>query len=149
MTQKHSPLQRIKRRLFHIAALLAWCSLFACEGNTTRVWMVRNSSEDAIKVTSKMHQNYQEGSDTLLIPPATFGTFGINDQRGGTANPGSPSDYIITLQISNASNDSITKDYREDSNWTIRSQHRKKVPSDYLHEFTFEIFEADFILTEK
>lgn len=131
-------------RWFIFFLWIAAAMLTACEGNTTRVWKVRNNSEKIIKVKPGIQMNYFSNSDTIYIQVGKIETIGMNDQMGSNPNPGNPTDFIDSLFITNDTNDSLLKDIMADSNWMIRSEERNKVPSDYLHEFILELTYDDF-----
>ena len=130
----------MKQVLFTAIALLFVILLSSCEGNTTREWKIRNNSSTIIYANFDVIQS-PVTADT--IPPGETQTFAISDARGGNEDPGGPLDGVNSILIFNTS-DTLKKDYTLETNWLISSEQKKKRPSDYYHEYIFEVENGDF-----
>jgi hypothetical protein len=114
---------------------------FACEGNTDKIRFIQNSSESAILVTA----NGGSLTDyTNTIAAGQTDTLFFGGQLGGTSQIENPAFGIDTLIIVNAAGDTCTKEYTLQDNWIISVEQIKKRPSNWRHEYTFQVNEGDF-----
>jgi hypothetical protein len=115
--------------------------LASCEGNTDRVRQVRNNTSGNIQVSANgsMLTNFNK---TISINQTEI--LYIGNQLGGTDYVEYPANGIATMVITNASGDTCTKDFTIQANWDISVEQRKKIPSDWLHEYTFIVEDSDF-----
>ncbi len=116
-------------------------TLPGCEGNTTYEAVADNRTETGIRI--KAEPAVGETTDTVLMPGASI-TLYIWDKRGGSSDPANPSGFFRSLTITNQQGDTVTRDYTLMENWEMEIEHRKKVPSDYYHRYTFVAGPGDF-----
>lgn len=122
--------------------LLGALALGACEGNTTRDWVISNQTDEALEIEFQLTSDASSNTIEQLEANESI-TVGTWDQRGGTEDPGSPSEQIQVLTITSESGQTSGIDFRDEANWSIESEHRSKVRSDYYHEFTFTVETED------
>jgi hypothetical protein len=67
----------------------------------------------------------------------------LDDKLGGQKDPGDAMSRLDSILIFNMQ-DSANSNFEDANRWSIESVHRKKVPSNYFHEFILEITDADF-----
>lgn len=124
---------------FHFGIILLLLALSSCEGNTTRQWTVRNyssqdiSMETLIDGQSKSFQ-IEIGDEEIIL---------LDDKRGGQKDPGNAMSRLDSILIFNTQ-DTAHSNFEDANRWSIKSDHRNKVPSDYFHEFILEITDSDF-----
>jgi hypothetical protein len=112
----------------------------SCEGNTRRELIIQNMSTDTISI---VYEDVYEQAGTEILNSMNTSTIYLRDTRGGQSGAGSPSNLLVSLLILQGQ-DTCTKDYLTDLNWMIESEHVKKAPSQWVHEFTFVVNDSDF-----
>jgi hypothetical protein len=124
----------------HVVMIL--CSaiyLMACEGNTARIWKVDNQTDGILKVQI----NSDSDSNSLSVTRMCAGEIIRRDQLGGSDTPGPPDQSFTELLIILA-DDTLQTDYTLTESWQIESDHLKKVPSHWQHEFTLVVNDEGF-----
>jgi len=115
-------------------------ALMACEGQTTRVFTVVNSSD------SEVFMDSVPSFDTILnfnILPNSSQEIRMTNNLGGSSFPEERA-FLSSVYIYNANADTIKKEIWVDSNWTDEIEELKKVPSTWRHDYTFEMTASDF-----
>jgi len=132
-----------KAKAFHIAWIMVLAIVFvSCEGNTDWTWYIENDSSGTIEVHSVINLN--DIDSIQFIPSGVQREIATMNMRGGRENPGSPSASMVSLVILNEEGDTILKDPKIDGNWFSNSIQRKKIPSQWEHDFHFQVFDVDF-----
>ncbi len=114
--------------------------LSSCEGSTNYTYRVHNTSSFDISLEIESFfsvdtlQTISSGKEVIVM---------TGDMLGGRESSGSPSNHITKFLIYN-STDTMTKDFETDENWTIKSDHVRKIPSAYEHEFLLTFSDSDF-----
>ena len=128
--------------MINVIGVLSFAALLiSCEGNTDRVRQIRNESSHSINVNasgtnvSNYDKSIAAGETEILF---------IGNQLGGSDYVEEPANGITTLIIVNSLGDTCTKDFSIKENWDIHVEQRKKVPSDWQHEYTFIVNDSDF-----
>lgn len=124
-------------RLLYLFVLIL---LFSCEGYTSYQLDIENKSSETIYVEGN---SFFSGSIDTVIQSNQKITVSFYDQMGGRSNSGKASDYIDSLLVFSEF-DTVIKDYRVSENWLIDSRQVKRIPSEYFHQFTFEVHDDDF-----
>ena len=131
----------MKRTTIFAAILGLTFTLASCEGNTDRIRQIRNNTSGSINViadgttVSNYNESISVGQTEILF---------IESQLGGSDYIETPSAGIISMIITNTSGDTCLKDFIPQNNWEIIVEERKKVPSDWRHEYTFIVDDSDF-----
>ena len=121
--------------------ILTTLVLFGCEGNTTYEAVAVNRTYGGIRVQAT--PIYGEITDTVLTPGNSI-TLYIWDKRGGSSTTANPSIFFNSFVLTNQLGDTVTRDHTVMENWEVEIEHRKKVPSDYYHRYTFSAGPNDF-----
>ena len=131
----------MKLTAINIGVLSLVIGLSSCEGNTDRTRQVRNNTSGLIQVKVS-------GIDVLDYNTPVYvgqtGVFSIQSQRGGSSFVVDPSMGIAEMTITNESGDTCTKEFTIQENWDIYVKERRRIPSDWQHEYTFTVNEDDF-----
>lgn len=117
--------------------------IISCEGNTDRYRHVQNNTNESINIYASGISFYDfEFNETLTAGQSVkiFQTY----QRGGSDYVENPAIGIDSLLITNSNGDTCTKDYLIQDNWLIDVYQRKKVPSDWQHNYTFTVSNTNF-----
>jgi hypothetical protein len=116
--------------------------LVSCEGTTIREWKIENHSPDVLTVYADINFSYLP-ADTTVVHPDQSITIGKTDNMGGQSQAGNPTDNINSILVTTFDGKSLKKDFSLNSNWIVESDHKTKLPSKYLHTFTFVISDED------
>ena len=65
-------------------------------------------------------------------------------QMGGNSTAQQPETYLSSLVIVNAEGDTAQKDFTNLENWESSIDQVKKTPSQYEHEYVFQVSDLDF-----
>jgi len=130
------------KTIFQIAALSIIALLTACEGNTDYTWKVTNNSSSSITAysfgildtTANVKQIASGNTETVLL----------GGQMGGNSTAQQPETYLSSLVIVNAEGDTAQKDFTNLENWESSIDQVKKTPSQYEHEYVFQVSDLDF-----
>lgn len=129
------------KSIIRVAALSLIIALSSCEGNTDRIRIIKNNTSGPIMVSasgtsiSNFNMSISEGQSETLF---------IGGQRGGSDLVENPATGISSLIIVNSTGDTCTKDFTIQTNWDIRVEQTKKIPSNWNHEYTFILNDSDF-----
>ena len=124
----------MNRFLFLVIAILSFI-FTACEGYTTREYIVKNNTNDTIIV--QFQGILFSDEQTEKIGPNSQSSIYYTDQRGGNANPGLVNETFDHVVVYNIFGDSICPNMLENDSWQIDSEQKNKVPSNYYHTFTY------------
>ena len=124
---------------YYIYALLAFLPfLYSCEGNTHREFTIVNNSSSEI-----FYEVYGYSPVVSSVASGEQKTFWIEDDLGGQADPGVPTNFISAMLVYTTS-DTTTKDYMDVNNWVIASRQVRKIPSQHEHKYFFSLSDSDF-----
>jgi hypothetical protein len=126
-----------------IWALLA-IGLWSCEGNTHQAYFLLNGTADDVVVVHSHSAYLPSPLDTVLVAAGELKALGTEDWLGGRVNPDLPAAFIDTFVVYNAAGVLCTKDWTLMDSWSIESFEDRKIPSQWRHEYTFEVGPTDF-----
>lgn len=122
---------------------LSILTLTSCEGNTDRYRHIQNNSGVDISIYASGNSFYEfEFQENLEAGQSVM--FYNTNLRGGTDQIENPAMGIDSLLIINNTGDTCTLDYNIESNWNTEVEQRRKVPSDWQHNYTLTIKDSDF-----
>lgn len=119
--------------------------LMGCEGNTQQSYFLENATSDWVTVIHA-HSVFTDGMDldTVSIAAGERQELGVENWLGGREQPDLPAAFIDTLIVFNSAGQLCTKNWLLMSEWEIESFEDRKVPSQWRHEYTFNVTEGDF-----
>lgn len=118
--------------------------LWGCEGNTHQAYFLRNQTSESVVVVHSHSAYSASPMDTVVVPSGEVKELGNEDWLGGRVEPDLPAAFIDTFLVYNADGMLCTKDWTQMNAWEIESFEDRKVPSQWRHEYTFEVQESDF-----
>jgi hypothetical protein len=122
---------------------LSILTLTSCEGNTDRYRHIQNNSSNSISIFASGSDYYEfEFQENLEAGQSVM--FYNTNQMGGSETIENPATGIDSLLIINSEGDTCKKDFTIENNWETKVEHRRKVPSDWQHNYTLTIDDSDF-----
>ena len=70
--------------------------------------------------------------------------FSVLNNRGGSARPIEPKNFIETMKVYNMAQDSSLKDFRISTNWETRITRVSEIPSLFEQEYILVLEDSDF-----
>ena len=129
----------MKHFIFKLTFFLVAITFISCEGNTTYEWKIKNDASNSIFL--EIDSSFVGLNEDTILSGETK-TILIYDKMGGSSNSGDAIRWgnLLIYKL----NDTLVKNTDLESNWTIFTEQRHKIPSDYYHEFTFKLNDSDF-----
>lgn len=139
----------IRFRHFVRSQICLWLlvlALVSCEGNTRYEVMVRNETENAIRVE---HQSRSLSNlDTFIIMtnvgPGETVLLSSEDWLGGRSEAAEPIQILDSMAVFNASNEQSNHAWRIPEQWYIQSYQDRRIPSQWRHTYLLGVSEGDF-----
>lgn len=115
--------------------------LISCEGSAERVWSVKNSTSDLVKVRAGLRIN----SDTIWqnIEAGDSKIITITTEDWGNSDPQFAYDVFSSFLVTKIG-DTIEKDWADNDNWEIYIEQTKHKPDHYQQTYDFVVTAADF-----
>lgn len=114
----------------------------ACEGGTTRVWSIQNTSAGTVHVRAAIVIN---GAvvDTL-IASGSKAQITWWEQRGGSSRIELPAEEFSQLVITNLQMDTAAIVWQQIGNWQVQSAQLSRVPSSWEHTHLLVVTDSLF-----
>ncbi|RLD81540.1 MAG: hypothetical protein DRJ15_04085 [Bacteroidetes bacterium] len=131
----------ITRLIYKLFLPFIMLLLISCEGSTERVWSVKNSTSDLVKVRAELRIN----SDTVWenIEAGDSRIITITTEDWGNSDPQFVYDVFSGFLVTKIG-DTIHKNWADDDNWEIYFEQTKHKPDHYQQTYDFVVTDVDF-----